>query len=689
MRRGFGAVLLLALTAGRAPDAAERPNVLLITIDTMRADRLGRANLTPALDALAARGTRFTRAYAHAPTTLPSHASMLTGLLPPSHGVRNNGAFRLDPAATTLAEVLRGAGYTTGAFVSAFVLDARYGLSQGFDVYDDRPPPGLPQASQTAFRFTERRAPETLTPATSWIRRQTGPWFAWVHLFDPHAPYRAVDDARRRSNNHPPQAYDSEVGYVDASLSRFFEHLGAALDGTIVVATADHGESLGEHGETTHGLFAYDATLHVPLILAGPGIASRVATETVSHIDLMPTVIELAGVGGLATADGRSLVPALRGSALTNRPVYFEALDAGLTRGWAPLTGVISEGWKYIDLPIAELYHLETDRAERSNRVAHEDARATRMRELARRIANASAVSTRAVALADADARERLRALGYAGSASSHLGSWRVDDDPKRLLPLHLRFQQAVELAGRSPDAAQRQMRALIDERPEFAAAYEAAATLLLESGRARDAITLLSQARSRGLRHRALAERFGAALLASGDARGAIAILENVAATAPDAVDVHHTLALALIAAGELTRARETLSAIVRLAPTDPGAWTNLGTLDLQRGAMEDARRAFERALDSNPGSVAAWKGLGASQETANPARAMEAWERAAGLAPGDYQLLARLAFLIAKSDPARAKPYLERLIREAPDARFGPDKRWARELLAQIKPN
>lgn len=680
MPRVRGVLIVLAvltLPFGCTVPPARPPNVLLITIDTLRADRLGRAGLTPTLDALAARGTRFTRAYAHAPTTLASHASILTGLAPPSHGVRNNGAFRLADSAVTLSEVLKGAGYATGAFVSAFVLDARYGLNQGFDVYDDRLPSTAREESGGALRFAERRAPDTLHPAAAWIAQQPGRWFAWVHLFDPHAPYAAPAALANRG-------YDGEVAYVDASIGSFLAGLGAAVQQTLVIVTADHGESLGEHGESTHGLFAYDATLRVPLIVAGPGVQARVAPEAVSHVDIMPTVLELTGTH--AAGEGQSFVHALKGFALPARPIYFEAMDAALTRGWAPLSGVIDDGWKYIDLPLPELYDLDADAAEGANRVDDEDARAKRMRELASRLGAEPAQSASVGALADQEARARLRALGYAsGGASRPTGVWREDNDPKRLLPLHARFQKAADLAAHDREAAIRELRSLIDERPDFSAAYEAAATLLMDAGRARDAVALLSTERARSLRHRALTERLGAALLASGDARGAIATLEPGATAEPDALDLRYTLALAYISAGDYAHARETLTTILRLDPSSSDAWTNLGTLDLQRGAMREAQQAFARALDGDEGSVAALKGLGASLEASDPARAVQTWERALTLAPNDHALLARLAFLLATSDLARAKPYLERLIREAPDARFAAEKRLARRFLGR----
>src|SRR5437867_685845 len=336
-------------------------NVLLVTIDTLRADRVG-PRLTPALDRLASGGVRFTQAHAHAPMTLPAHTSIFTGLAPPSHGVHNNGSTALPSSTPTLATMLREAGYRTGAFVGAFVLDARFGLSRGFDVYDDRVGS---DTGPVTFAFAERTADRVTALAGDWILSQsdrpatddrrltderltTGDrrlsWFCWIHLFDPHAPYRAPE---QRSAD----PYDNEVAFTDAQLGRLFDRLRAAgqLDSTLIVVLADHGESLGEHGEATHGLFAYEATLHVPMLIAGPSIRPGVIGVAAAQADIVPTILELLGIAQPARVDGQSLLPALRGEALDHRPIYFEALDANLTRNWAPLTGVIADGWKYID----------------------------------------------------------------------------------------------------------------------------------------------------------------------------------------------------------------------------------------------------------------------------------------------------------------------------------------------------
>jgi arylsulfatase A-like enzyme len=365
-------------------------NVLLITIDTLRADRVGafggRPGLTPNLDQLAADGLRFTRAYSSAPLTLPSHASILTAVSPPVHGVRANGLFRLGPRLPTLATVLKSAGYRTGAFVGSFVLDARFGLNRGFDVYDDRY--GEKHAGDPA-EGAERRAEDVIKPATAWITASTNQqsaisnqqWFAWVHLYDPHEPYRAPEPY---ASQHEP--YDAEVAYADAMVGKLLADLRAAgrLDRTLILVAADHGESLGEHGERTHGVFVYEPTMRVPWIISGAGGwglgAGRGASwdGLVRLIDLAPTALDLVGIAPPASFEGRTVAPALT----EERTGYVEAMDANLTRTWAPLTGIVTRDYKLIDLPIPELYDLRADPHETANLYARDAARARTLESL-------------------------------------------------------------------------------------------------------------------------------------------------------------------------------------------------------------------------------------------------------------------------------------------------------------------
>ena len=369
-------IWMAARLVGRSESS--RANILLITIDTLRWDRVGvygyRRAATPVLDGLAARGVKFETAIAHAALTAPSHASMLTGLIPPRHGVRDNGAFVLSPNVPSLAAELRRAGYETAGFISGFPLDRRFGFSIGFDLFDDALPRGPGPGSRA---YVERRADDTTTRVLAWLdgRGRTGqasgaarPWFLWVHYFDPHAAYEPPAEFAARFADSP---YDGEVAFVDAQIGRLFQHLGRRGDpaGTITLVTADHGESLGDHGEQTHGIFVYDATLRVPFLLAGPGIPPGVTSAVVARgVDVMPTLADLAGVAVPAGLDGRSLRPALTGKTMDDAPAYVEGLVAERHLGWAPLHGMRTAAWKFIDAPRQELYDLRADVAETTNR---------------------------------------------------------------------------------------------------------------------------------------------------------------------------------------------------------------------------------------------------------------------------------------------------------------------------------
>ncbi len=296
------AVLIAALlsSCGRSeiePGALRGSNLLVVTIDTLRPDRLGlygsTAGLTPNLDRLGSEGIVFENVLAHVPVTLPSHTSLFTAKIPPRHGVHDNGTFRVGAGEETLALRLKSRGYETAAFVGAFVLDARFGLDRGFDLYDDY---YGEKRSFASFTELERPAEAVLAPAERWLtERGAKPWFAWVHLFDPHAPYEAPEPYRSRHSADP---YGAEVAYADAALGGFLDKLGARglLEKTLLVVVADHGESLGEHGETTHGTFAYNATLSVPWILWAKGLEPARFTPRVRLVDVAPTVLDLLGI---------------------------------------------------------------------------------------------------------------------------------------------------------------------------------------------------------------------------------------------------------------------------------------------------------------------------------------------------------------------------------------------------------
>ena len=362
-----------------------KANCLVITIDTLRADRLSSFGSTtvstPVIDRMAAEGFGFTRCFAHTVTTLPSHANIFLGVLPPCHGVHDNANFVVPEGITTMAEVFRQSGYETAAIVGAYPLDRRFGLDRGFSLYDDDY--GTQDFSRPVF--VERPASEVVDRALGWLKKVSGPWFLWVHVFDPHYPYAPPEPFNSYFRDNP---YDGEVAYVDQELGRLLAFLreNNLVDRTVIILTSDHGESLGEHGEKTHGYLAYNSTLHVPLIIRAPGFKGGRREETVvSHVDIFPTVCDLLELKKPAGLQGRSLLPALRGKKLASRPIYFESLYPYYSRGWAPIYGYIDFPLKFIDSPLPELYNLERDFKELNNLARERDLNQERQQLLALR----------------------------------------------------------------------------------------------------------------------------------------------------------------------------------------------------------------------------------------------------------------------------------------------------------------
>src|SRR5476651_676586 len=443
------------------PQAFDR-NVLLITIDTLRADALGCDGgpaRTPNIDALAASGVRFTFAHAQAVVTLPSHASILTGLYPFQHGYRQNSGYRLTPGVQTLAARLKEAGLRTGAFVAAFPLDARFGLTPGFDIYDGR---FDNVGSGAEFLLPERPATTVVARATEWIRGSPQPWFAWVHVYEPHAPYRPPPPFDREYASNP---YYGEVAEVDRALAPLLDLVRGGSPSarpTLVVLTGDHGEALGDHGETTHGLFAYESTLRVPLIIAEVGTpssqgsffaglaafafprpAGEVSDQPARHVDIMPTILDALALPVPAGLPGHSLRTRADRDGGAGRASYFEAMESMIDFGFAPLDGVLVGREKYIRLPLPELYDLGADRGETTNLV---DRAAERARVLTARLSDFHASAPGAPQAEAPEVTARLRSLGYVAGSSAPKTHYTERDDPKRLVEIDRLMKQAVAL---------------------------------------------------------------------------------------------------------------------------------------------------------------------------------------------------------------------------------------------------
>ena len=371
---GIGLVIALlglapSLKAAPAgpPGRGEGPNVLLITLDTTRADRIGAygwsRGRTPNIDALAAAGVRFANAYCAAPLTLPSHCSILTGTLPLYHKVRNNGSYFLGPDAVTLAERLRERGFRTSAFVASFNVDSRFGVDQGFAVYDDRSDED--QMLKT-FR-SERKADKVADAFIDWLGPNAGSrFFSWVHFFDPHMPHDPPSPYKEEFSG---DLYDGEVAFMDHELGRVIDALRAKglLERTLVVVAGDHGEALGEKEELDHGIFIYDGTMKVPLIFYGDKLvpAGRVVDSRVRLIDVMPSVLDLVGVPVNKEVQGTSLKPYIEGKKAGDLPCYLESYYPPETYGWSELVGLVDGDWKFIRAPRSELYNLRKDPQEK------------------------------------------------------------------------------------------------------------------------------------------------------------------------------------------------------------------------------------------------------------------------------------------------------------------------------------
>ena len=624
---GVGLLTWILVRGREVPQPTARANVVLITIDTLRADRIGRG-LTPNIDAVAQRGVRFLNARTTAPLTLPAHVTMMTGMTPPQHGVRQNGVV-FKPQAPTLARVLRDEGYQTAAFVGAYVLDRRFGLADGFDHYDDRVPRNPDLGAQLE---AERPGAAVADAALAWLTTAQEPFFAWVHFYDPHAPYTPPAEFLAKAGGN---AYDGEVAYADVQAARVLQALRQrGLDQRSVVAIAgDHGEGLGEHGEQTHGMLAYDSTLRVPLLLAAPGTSPASVRDPVSLVDLAATLLRAAGVLPPDEMSRRDLLsrPTRDGD------VYAES-EYPRTAGWHPVAALAEKRWKLILSSEPELYDLQSDPQETRNVAASMtsvvDGMSKRIRELSR-------PSRPAASTIPADAAERLRALGYVSGGS---GSRIVDanaPNPARVIASWNAFETALSR---------------------------------LNSGNAENARAAVAALRTLGERHpeslvfhSTLAR---AVQLSTSNPSAALAIYREAVKRWPNDAALYHDLAVAARAAGEGEEAMRAEQAALALDPEYPAALNGLGLLHVDRGRSADAATAFERAAEADPSNASYWTNLGnARRELGDVVGADAAYRRALDADPKYADALNGIGVLLVQQQrPADAVPWFERALLHAP---------------------
>jgi choline-sulfatase len=603
------ACLLIACESPRPTRAPS--SIVLVTIDTLRADHVN-AQLTPTLDALARDAVVFDQAITVAPLTLPAHASLLTAQYPTRHTVHDNQIFALPETVPTYQSILKQRGYATGAFVSAVVLDHRYGLDRGFDVYDDD------------VAGPERAASDTLARAARWLDSAPRPFFVWVHLFEPHAPYRAG-------------SYGAEVTTTDTALAGFFGHLRDVRlwDNLVVSVTSDHGESLGEHGEQTHGFFVYDAALRIPWIVKAPGLTPNRVRQLVRLVDVMPTVVELADPAASKPpasndasimVDGVSFASARARSNSSNLEAYSETFLPPDQFGWSALRSIRTERFKYIEAPEPELYDLSTDPGEVNNVMSSNAVEAGRLRRVLNAISQRPAASARPP-VGDPRLAEQLMSLGYVGSSHAMADADTPNlPDPKTKLAVYNWTMKALELSENGDIAGALDAVAQAERLDSDVAQVEfLKGTLLGQMGRYQQAVVALE-------RTLVLNPRYTAARL---------------------------KLALALLRLGRADRANDALTELVRQDPGDFRAWHNLAAIAYSRGDLDEAERLEGKALALSPEYAEAWNTLGAiALLRKQPGAAIDALTNATRFAPQNGQAFQNLSLALRQAgrlEPAR----------------------------------
>ena len=652
------AILTAAFLAAAAPEAppkqtSQTPNLVLITLDTTRADHLGAWGWphaqTPNLDALAARGTRFARCDTAAPITLPSHATILSGLFPPRHGVRDNGTFTLAPKVETVAELLAARGYDTGAVVSAVVLERRHGLDQGFRVYDD----DLGEGYAAGTLVAERSAEGATAAALMVMKSLRPPFFLWVHYFDPHEEYRPPTRFADRARG-PHRLYDGEISSMDEQIG---ELLGKLPPGTNVVAVGDHGEMLGEHGELTHGLLLYRGVRRVPLILAGPGVpARRVSDSLVRTADVAPTLLTLAGAPVPAGLDGQSLLPVPAGAG-SSRQTYTESFLPFFAYKWYPLRSLGGDRYFYLKAPKSSVYDLKADAAEARDLAPRQPALVrTWEKNLAgflKQQGDSLDLPVRPNSVLSEEQRQKLASLGYVAGATR--GPVRLDlPDPRAMTEVAQTLHKATRSVQEGKCAeALRELDAIVKRDPHNFPALSSAGFCLRQLGRTQDALALFQRAAKendlnpipitdaagclRDLGRRQEAEReyrralaldpgqpVAAANLARmlrerGETKEALAILDTAVRSGTHEPEVYLERAVArasISGVGGVSTMAEALADFreaARRNPNDAVALEGAARAAFQLGRYRESVQVYEQLLRSQANRLDLWKTAGA----------------------------------------------------------------------------
>ncbi|MFC2168446.1 sulfatase-like hydrolase/transferase [Acidobacteriota bacterium] len=672
-------------------------NVLLITIDTIRPDRLSCYSSeylkTPNIDALADSGVLFERAFAHTPITLPSHASILLGTTPLYHGVHDNSKFRVHEKFLTMAEHLKDENYSTAAFIGSFSLDSRFGLNQGFDVYDE----SYPSQSSVVFVPPERKAEDVIKSALDWLEDQTQQWFAWIHLWDPHTLYQPPEPFATQYKDDP---YSGEVAYVDSELNKIFDFLDQEnlRENTLIVLTGDHGESLGEHGELSHTYFAYNSTLWIPFIISGPDIAAGRINENVSHVDIFPTICDVLGIDSPSDLQGVSLMPLLEGEQIKKRAIYFESLGPYYNQGWAPQWGFIEDNAKFIDSPIKELYDLENDFDEKNNIVTDRTVAVylKKLDEIKNELSKSQ--TTQNPQEMDREVQKKLRSLGYVVSPTTSVkATYGPEDDLKTLLPFQQKLDQAIILGDEGKiDESIQLLNEIIAVRKDFAQAYLYLYNIFIAQDQKEKVIEILERGLTNNPETYHIISTYGIFLVREEQFDLGIDILQRALAILDFDPEVWHYMGFAHSRKGEDQKALEYFGNSLSLDDSDPMVYYNLGMhflsmLRKSNKAIDHTRamESFRKAIEKDQDFVLGYRGLGLGfRIQGQPLNAISVWEQGLLLSPNDEFLINIVAQTNANiGNKAQAIKYYEKLLSLETNTMTPEDRSKVESLLRELK--
>jgi len=729
----FGVIMIIASVSCNRQEFVSagdrRLNVLVITLDTIRADRLGAYGNTQIrtdfVDGLADRGVLFDRCVAPTPLTLPSHTSLFTGTYPVFHGVRDNSNYVVPAELTTMAELLSEEGYRTGAFVGAFVLSTRWGLDQGFETYTE--PKGGYDPTMMSFAQIQRPGDAIVDDAIAWLRKESEkPWFAWVHLYDPHLPYEPPPDFARE---YPDDPYLGEVAFADAQLSRLHGFLQTAgLDSnTIVVFAGDHGEGLGDHGEFDHGLLLYQTTARVPLIIVHPDSTSRGVRreEVVSLVDIMPTIAEALDLPLPGSVQGQSLWPLIGGAGVFDEiPVYAETLYPKLHFGWSPLTALQDRQFQLIQSSDPELYDLDRDPAQENNLFETQPDVAKRMaRQLDILVERLGRGAMEASNEPDAATIANLAALGYVASGVGPDEGQSIDDlpSPRSMLPIYKLFGKAAAAVSAGDEAGgERMLLEIVEANNSLVDAWFSLGRLYKSQGRMAEALSAFREAHARRPLDPTHVSKLADALISTGqpaeaeqlllaaqekhpdnpyivlalarvlEATGRFAESENLFHESltldPRSATAHVRLAALALRRGDFNTVNVQLDAALRLDPRVPDASLIKGQLLESQNRIDEAAQAYRNELSSSPNSLPAAISLsrleGRRGRTAEQERVLRTAIQASPQSPGPYLVLA-ISFLQRGERYAEGVELAETALQQGPK---GEDLRMTYVLLANL---